>query len=134
MSEFKLVDGKIIEMVETEVVEDEIEANLQAELDQAQNAVNAYISNLTAVEEQYQDAEAKAEAAGTALDKARADKEAAEATLTKSIDRKNSWGAALQLRQEQLGEEPSDGDGETVEDSVAEPTETVEIPITIAEG
>jgi chromosome segregation ATPase len=136
MSEFKFVDGKIVELIESEVIEDQVEANLQEELDQAQNEVNTHVSNFNNVEQQYRDAEAAAEAASIRLDEAKLNKESAEAALTKSLDRKNSWATALQLRQEQLDQQADDGDGNDTETEPSDGSEAVDVPVNVvsAEG
>lgn len=120
MSEFKAVGGKIVEMIESEVaVEDQVETVLQAELDQAQNDLNVEVNNLATAEAQYADAEAAAEAAGDLLAGAKTNKEAAEAKLTKSVNRRDSWVEAVRVRQEQLDQQAANGDG-TDDDRVAE--------------
>lgn len=128
MSEFRVVDGKIVELVEQEVVEDLIEANLQEELDQAQNELNTQTTNLANAEMQYLEAEANAEAASTLLEEAKAAKDVAEAKVSKSVSRRDSWAQAIELRQEQLGTEASEDNDGVTEAS----TEAVDIPITVA--
>lgn len=128
-SKFDYVDGRLVRFVQ-EDVEDEvaIEAELQAQLDEAQNAVNNAISTMTSAEEQYKAAEELAEAASLALDEARANKEASEGQLAKSLDSRDSYLAAVELRNGQSVAETSDGSSEDPEGD----SETVSIPVNVA--
>lgn len=128
-SNFDYVDGRIVRLVQEDVRDEEaIEDELQSELDAAQDAVNTAVSDMTNAEEQYKAAKELTESASVTLDAAKANKEVAEAMLAKSLDSKQSYLAAIELRDKQSVAEESDEPSESAEGA----SETVDLPIRVA--
>lgn len=126
--------GELVELQEVPVNEAELEAQLQAELDAAQNEVNVHASNLANAEENVSNLEAQLEQAETERDQHEANKEAAEERLQKSVARRDSWESAKQLRQEQLDQAASEGiddDTDGAEEDEATNSEAVDVPVSV---
>lgn len=127
--------GQVVESVERPVDE----AALQADLDTAQNALNASVEAVTAAQTASDDAEKAAEAALTALEDAKASAEAAQRDLTFQEARHAAVTAARRLADEQS--QPTESD-EAAEDTGDEPAdeagegvggETVHVPVLAVE-
>ena len=139
MSDFRLNEaGQLVELVESAVPED-FETSLQAELDAAQDALNVAESNHAEAEAAVATAEEVANQAGDALETAKVVREAAQADLDKSTNRRTSWQAAVELRNAGVG---ADAETEVTEDVEVESesgesvSEEVEVPVNVvvAEG
>lgn len=128
--------GELVELQEVPVNEAELESQLQAELDAAQNEVNVHQSNLANAEENVANLEAQLEQAETERDQHESNKEAAEERLQKSVARRDSWESAKQLRAlklEQGASEAADDDTDGAEEDESATSEAVEVPVHTAE-
>jgi chromosome segregation ATPase len=124
--------GEMVELQEVPVDETEKEAELQEELDEAQNELNVHNSNLSNAEEALAAAEAQADAANQVVLEARTAKEAADARVTKSVLRRQSWEAAKQLRAQQLEQAASAGNDKSSSDESEESAESEEVAIPVS--
>ncbi len=126
-------EGQLVRLVEQEVDENEVEAQLQEELDAAQNDANTHNANVSNSQEAVQAAQEQLDAAELQLEAHKADAEAALARLQKSEADRASLAAARELRNAQPqpadeGSDDSDADG--AEDDGAE-SAAVDVPVNV---
>ncbi len=129
-------DGKLVRLVEQEVNEDGVEAELQAQLDEAQNEVNSHQANVSQSEQQLADLDAQHEQVTNERNAHQINLEAAQTKLQKSEAEKASLTAARELRDagdgaNAEGEADSDA-GEPADDESVPESEEVAVPVTVA--
>lgn len=112
--------------METVVYEPLTEEQMQADLDNAQNELNQVGELVAAKEQEWADAEAKAEALSKEVDQAKVEHEKAQRELTFQEAKKASWDQAVALREQQSepaqptddADAPAEGSSNVVEQPV----------------
>jgi chromosome segregation ATPase len=120
--QFKVIDGKLVKITEAETSEEELRAELQAEADNAQNALNAAADELVRANQQLEEAQA-------AVAAAEANQEEAQQRVNFSTGRINEFNEAVALLSESDGEE---AEGETTGESEAVPVDVHVAPTAAA--
>lgn len=125
--------GNIVELVPQAVNED----SFQADLDRAQNAVNASTEAVTTIESAYADAVALVESTSAALEAARTSLEADNEELSFQEDRKAAFDQAVSIRNELASATPEGEFAPDLAGSNAEAdelaSESVDIPVSVVE-
>jgi hypothetical protein len=103
--EFQAVGGQLHRVVYQPVDENSVEAEVQAQVDAAQNALNQATQTREHAEQVYTAAEAAAEAASLDLDSAKKVEVEAETAFQKSTSSRDALASAKQLATQQLEQE-----------------------------
>lgn len=124
--------GNIVELVPQAVNEE----SFQADLDRAQDAVNAATEAVAAAETVYTEAVALVESSSLALETARTALEADNEELSFQEDRKAAFDQAVAIRSQLAQSSPESefaDDLESGDDTDAASSESIDIPVSVVE-
>lgn len=126
MSEFKFVPGRGIVRVVEEVVGDDAEAQLQAELDAAQNLVNERTEQHNQRVMEWEELEKLSAAKSEEVEGAKVALNAATEDLKSAVEGRDSLTAARAQLEEVAGSDPAQAAEEVEQDGVAIPVKVAD--------